>query len=51
MGSDIHDSFISSCNCNTQLLFFCFVLFLKLEVELTSVLLWEITYKASLQDK
>lgn len=52
MGSDIHDSFISSCSHNTQLIFFvCFVLFLKLEVELTAVLLWGITYKVSLQDK
>lgn len=52
MGSDIHDLFISSHSRNTQLVaFFCFVLFLKLEVELTSVLLWGITYKVSLQDK
>lgn len=50
MGSDIHDSFISSCSHNAQLLF-CFVLFLKLEIELTSVLLGEITYKVRLQDK
>lgn len=48
MGSDIHDSFVLNSH-HTQLLFF--VVFFKLEVEPTSVLEWEITYKISLQGK